>query len=121
VNPESIEEKRAEKDVGKSGIKANIGKGSIGLEGHIDGETSRESQTATNFKVEVTDKIVFPAISSAIKQINGFCNSVLFLLIDEWSSLPLDVQPYLAEFLRRSFLPLPHVAVKIASLEYRSD
>lgn len=49
------------------------------------------------------------------------CGSVLYLPIDEWSSLPLDVQPYLAEFLRRSFLPLPHVAVKIASLEYRSD
>jgi hypothetical protein len=121
VSPESIEEKRSEKDVGKSGIKANIGKGSVGLEGHAGVETSRESQTATNFKVDVTDKIVFPAISSAIKQINTLCNSLLFLLIDEWSSLPLDVQPYLAEFLRRSFLPLPHVAVKIASLEYRSD
>jgi hypothetical protein len=32
----------------------------------------------------------------------------------------MDVQPYLAEFLRRSPLPLSNVAIKIASLEYRS-
>ena len=37
------------------------------------------------------------------------------------SSSLLDVQPYLAEFIKRSFLPLANVAVKIASLEYRSD
>ena len=121
VSPQSIEEKKSEKGAGKSGIKANLGKGSLGIEGHADVETSTESQTATSFRVETSDKIVFPAISSAIKQINAVCKSQLFLLIDEWSSLPLDVQPYLAEFLRRSFLPLPDVAVKIASLEYRSD
>jgi hypothetical protein len=121
VSPQSIEEKRSGKDVSKSGFSVTLGKPSVGAEGHADGETSRESQIATNFKVEATDKIVFPAISSAVKQINMLCGSVLYLLIDEWSSLPLDVQPYLAEFLRRSFLPLPHVAVKIASLEYRSD
>jgi hypothetical protein len=121
VSPESIEEKKSHKEVDKSGIKGEISKDSLSLAGHADEERSRESQIATNFKVDVTDKIVFPAISSAIKQINALCNSELFLLIDEWSSLPLDVQPYLAEFLRRSFLPLPHVAVKIASLEYRSD
>jgi hypothetical protein len=121
VSPQSIEEKRSERDLNKSGFRAGLDKGSMAVEAHADGETSSESQTATNFRVESTDKIVFPAISSTIKQINTVCGSVLFLLIDEWSSLPMDVQPYLAEFLRRSFLPLPDVAVKIASLEYRSD
>lgn len=121
VSPQSIEERRSERDVGKGGITAHIGTGSASIEGQLGNEKSNESQTATTFKVETSDKIVFPAISSAIKQINILCSSVLFLLIDEWSSLPLDVQPFLAEFLRRAFLPLPHVAVKIASLEYRSD
>jgi len=46
---------------------------------------------------------------------------VLYLLIDEWSSLPLDIQPFLAEFFKRTFLPLPEVVIKIASLEYRSS
>ena len=33
----------------------------------------------------------------------------------------MELQPYLAEFLRRSPLPLSNVAIKIASLEYRWD
>jgi hypothetical protein len=42
------------------------------------------------------------------------------MLVDEWSSLPVDVQPFLAEFIKRGLLPLPEVVVKIASLEYKS-
>jgi hypothetical protein len=42
------------------------------------------------------------------------------VLVDEWSSLPPDVQPYLAEFLKRAFFALPEITLKIASLEYRS-
>ena len=43
------------------------------------------------------------------------------MLLDEWSSLPLDIQPYLAEFIKRGFLPANTITVKIASLEYRSN
>lgn len=44
----------------------------------------------------------------------------LVLLIDEWTSLPVDMQPFVAEFLKRSFFPSNRVTVKIGSLEYRS-
>nr|CEL13492.1 hypothetical protein [Kibdelosporangium sp. MJ126-NF4]CTQ99178.1 hypothetical protein [Kibdelosporangium sp. MJ126-NF4] len=44
----------------------------------------------------------------------------LVLLIDEWASIPLDVQPYVAEFLKRTVFPSPTVTVKIASLENHS-
>jgi hypothetical protein len=33
----------------------------------------------------------------------------------------MDLQPYLAEFLKRSIIPLQSVTIKIASLEYRSQ
>jgi hypothetical protein len=39
--------------------------------------------------------------------------------VDEWSSLPQDVQPYLAEFLKRGVLPIQEVTIKISALEYR--
>jgi hypothetical protein len=41
-------------------------------------------------------------------------------LIDEWSSIPTDVQPYLGEFLKRGFLANAAVVLKIAALEYKS-
>jgi hypothetical protein len=45
----------------------------------------------------------------------------LYLLLDEWTAVPSDLQPYLAEFLKRSLFIVPRVTVKIAALEYRSS
>jgi hypothetical protein len=44
----------------------------------------------------------------------------LWLLLDEWSSIALDLQPLLADLLRRSFLPVQKITVKIAAIERRS-
>lgn len=44
----------------------------------------------------------------------------LVLLVDEWTSIPTDLQPFIAEFLKRSVLPSQRITVKIGSLEYRS-
>jgi len=44
----------------------------------------------------------------------------VWLLLDEWSSVPTDVQPYLAEFLLRCVLPLQVFTVKIAAIEQQS-
>ncbi len=66
------------------------------------------------------DKVVFPAINRILAGICEKACTNLYLLIDEWSSLPTDLQPYLAEFIKRGFLPNPAVVVKIAALEYKS-
>jgi hypothetical protein len=44
----------------------------------------------------------------------------LWLMLDEWSSLPEVLQPYLADFIRRAFLPIQNASVCIAAIEYRS-
>jgi hypothetical protein len=41
----------------------------------------------------------------------------VWLLLDEWSSVPLDVQPYLAAFIVRCIAPLQEFTVKIAAIE----
>jgi hypothetical protein len=45
----------------------------------------------------------------------------VWILLDEWSSVPIDLQPYLADLLRRCLFNIPKVTVKIAALEYRSN
>lgn len=45
----------------------------------------------------------------------------LWILLDEWSSLPEQIQPYLADFIRRAILPIQNVTVYIAAIEYRSS
>lgn len=44
----------------------------------------------------------------------------IWILLDEWSSVPEDLQPYLAEFLLRSLLPIKKLVVKIAAIEHQS-
>lgn len=79
---------------------------------------SRENETKETFSHE--DKVVFPGINRVLASICEKAGTVLYLLIDEWSSLPTDLQPFLAEFIKRGFLPNPSIVVKIAALEYKS-
>jgi hypothetical protein len=65
--------------------------------------------------------VVFGPLSRALKAVTSALHPArLWLLLDEWSSVPLDLQPLLADLLRRSVLPTPGITVKIAAIERRS-
>lgn len=65
--------------------------------------------------------VVFGPLSRALRAIAGALGPArLWLLLDEWSSVPVDLQPLLADLLRRSVLPTAGVTVKIAAIERRS-
>lgn len=57
------------------------------------------------------------ALSSLLRAMAG---RQLWLLLDEWSSIPRELQPYLADLLRRSFFPVTGICVKIGALERQS-
>jgi hypothetical protein len=59
------------------------------------------------------------AIYKTLSEILDLAGTHLYILIDEWSSLPLDIQPYLAEFLKRGVLTVNQCTLKISALEYR--
>lgn len=48
-------------------------------------------------------------------------NPKIWVLIDEWSEISVDLQPYLADLLRRTLLPIDNFVVKIAAIEHRSS
>ncbi|GLY70139.1 hypothetical protein [Amycolatopsis taiwanensis] len=65
--------------------------------------------------------VVFGPLGRALRAIaDALAPSRLWLLLDEWSSVPLDLQPLLADLLRRSVLPTAGITVKIAAIERRS-
>jgi hypothetical protein len=43
------------------------------------------------------------------------------IILDEWSAIPLDLQPYLADLIRRAIFPIVGITVKIAAIEQRSN
>ena len=63
----------------------------------------------------------FGAVRRVLEKITEVVSShKIWLLFDEWSSIPLELQPYLADLLRRSIFPIRNITVKIAAIDYRS-
>ena len=118
---ESVTDKQSLKTSSKSGVDAKLSVSEPSLGAASSGDRSQEAESASTYCFEYSDKVVFPSISSPIKTVLGLYSAQLFILLDEWSSLPLDVQPYFAEFIKRALLPLAGVALKIGTLEYRSE
>lgn len=64
--------------------------------------------------------VVFGPLNRALRDIvRALDGSRLWLLLDEWSSVPLDLQPLLADLVRRGILPVTGLTVKIAAIERR--
>lgn len=118
---DSVERKINTETENASGVKAELSPKSLALAVSADTKTKNQEQVTYTASVSHEDKLVFPGINRTLTDLCKNADLCIFLLLDEWSSLPLDLQPYLAEFLKRGFLPIPTVIVKIASLEYRSN
>lgn len=67
-------------------------------------------------------RVHFGAVSKAARDlVSRLPGQRLWLVLDEWSEIPLDLQPYLADLLRRTLFPIPGVAVKIAAIGQRCN
>lgn len=74
-----------------------------------------------SYQVTHEEKIHFPDLHVQLSSLLADTESELVILVDEWASIPIDLQPFLAEFLRRGLLPVTRCTLKIASLEHRSS
>jgi hypothetical protein len=84
----------------------------------IDARTNRRKVVASG---RAHSHIKFQDIAHALQDALRACGIKEYtLLLDEWSALPLEVQPWLADCLRGALTVIPEVTVKIAALEYRS-
>lgn len=89
--------------------------------GSIGANTSNTSSTRTSTIGQSNCRVNFGSVGEAFRQlIRCVPHARLWILIDEWSEIPLDLQPYLADLLRRSTLPIPGISVKIAAIEQRT-
>jgi hypothetical protein len=66
-------------------------------------------------------RVHFGSVAAAFdKLIPSLPGGRLWLIMDEWSHVPMDLQPLLADLLRHCLLPIPRITVKIAAIETRS-
>jgi hypothetical protein len=66
-------------------------------------------------------QVLFGPLTRALRDITRSLGAArLWVLLDEWNSVPRDLQPLLADLLRRGVLPVGGITVKIAAIERRS-
>lgn len=94
----------------------------------IGGEASALREKANNSGdiYEITGEehvhLEFGALLNSLKRlIAKFNKKQIWLVFDEWSVIPLDLQPYVADMLRRCIFPANGLTVKIAAIEHRTN
>ena len=123
---ESVEEKKtkaaSEAVGGAASISTEVTPTKASLQAKVDGTSSSGSATGS----EVVSR-GFPKLSvnmgdtnKALREITVAAGKRIWILLDEWSSLPKVLQPFLADFIRRAFLPVQQITVQIAAIEFRS-
>ncbi|MFD3555207.1 hypothetical protein ACFWWA_24395 [Streptomyces goshikiensis] len=108
---------------GGAGFSATLGAAPrIGLTGKADSSEKLTDSKRVKQAGVVRHRVHFGAFGSLLTRVIGAHPASRFwLLIDEWSGLPLDLQPYLAEMLRRLFFSIPKVSVRIAAIPHRTS
>lgn len=105
----------------RSAIKAEASLKAIGVGAEASDGSSETTTLSESFDEMVRETLVFSSVVGPLDEaLASLGIDHFYLLLDEWASVPREVQPYLAEFLKRTLLHMGRVTLKIAALEYRS-
>jgi len=93
--------------------------------GFSSSDTSKTQTGRATHRIErgvAQYRVHFGSVSSALRDlVSAIAPSRMLIVLDEWSAVPLDLQPYLADLVRRAVFPVPGITVKIAAIEQRSS
>lgn len=106
-----------------SGFSANLGKDpSVGF--NLSDNEAKENEDAWTLRKSGQEQtwIDFNFFSRGVKNLAQFVGGGrIWILLDEWSTVPGDIQPYLSDLIRRAMFSVPNISVKIAAIEHRSN
>lgn len=115
------EDKRSDRSGGSLGLSVGA---NPSVQTGANSESSSEGRALLRETRHGSERIAlnFSDVTRALREVAATLSSRrVWLLLDEWSSVPRDVQPYLAEFLVRCVLPLQRFVVKIAAIEQQAS
>ena len=110
-------------DQDSSGLRVSLqAKPTIEFSSAMGSKTSSESETRVAESGPVRYRVHFGSVSKALTNlVRAVKPARLLIILDEWSAIPLDLQPFLADLIRRAVFPIPGITVKIAAIEQRSN
>ena len=83
--------------------------------------SSEKKSIETKIKGITQHRIHFASLFSNLKELTKELSTNVWILIDEWAEVPQELQPYLAEILRRTILPNSNFILKIGAIEQRTN
>jgi hypothetical protein len=123
VDQEILKESTSSTEM-SSGLSLGIDQSHVSLKLTSDDESrpTESRRTRSSVTGEQRHRVHFGAVGASIGAFVekiGSCR--LWVLLDEWSAVPIDLQPYLADLIRRALLPVPGLTMKIGAIEQRSN
>lgn len=123
VTLESKENQIESTNSSEGGVSTNLSTSKFGL--NVSTEVKqRESESISDKIVHegiATHRVIFGDVQrSLLEFIELLHPKRIWIVLDEWSDIPLDLQPYLADFIRRCIFPVTGITVKIGAIEHRS-
>lgn len=95
------------------------------IKGNLSSEKSSKIEEGVTTREKITGKEVhkvhFSSVYNNLRRISDSVGQHIWILFDEWAEIPTDLQPYLAELIRRTILPNQNITVKIAAIEQRTN
>lgn len=120
----STHEERSEKEKSKQiGLLARLSGSKPEAEATASKSQKEKLTETTKHQIAGTETLAvrFPNLSGALRDLSNVLPAKrLWIILDEWSSIPQEVQPFLADMLRRAFFTIPRVTVKIGAIEHRT-
>lgn len=108
----------------RRGLRASGGAAGLQVGARIgrDRSTAQEDQSRVTRSGTEQVALNFTDVAKALRDLaDSLGTGRVWLILDEWVSVPTPVQPYLAEFLLRCVLPLQPFTLKIAAIEQQSE
>lgn len=115
VELESTETARHSRD---TGTELGLDPKKVGLKFKATELKASEQAERTVIRGRQRPHLIFGNLGRAWRQLaEELAPRSIWLLLDEWTSLPAEIQPVLADLIRRTFLLSPNVVVKIGAVE----
>ena len=103
-------------------IGATLGPRSAVSVGIAASETESTSERNTVRGGRATAQLHFADVDQTLRALMDASELTrLFVIVDEWTTIPYELQPLFADYLNRALFDNPQVTVKIASVAYRSS
>lgn len=106
----------------KNGLELGVSTKSVGIKASFDEKHSFENglESQVHRKGIEVHRINFSSVYSNLAELCAKIGVHVWIIFDEWAEIPIDLQPFLAEMIRRTILPNRNITVKIAAIEQRT-